>query len=239
MTPPQRPRVITTRDEPGEVDRLLIAAGFEVVHVPLIEIVDVDPAPLERCLARLDEFEWLIVTSQHGARRVGAAARDRATRLASVGTRTAAELESLAGRRVDIVPERQTGASLVDAMPPGSGARVLLAQADLADGTVATGLEAKGYAVTTVTAYRTRTRRPVRLEREAMAAADAVTFASGSSAVAWVEAVGTETPPLVIAIGPTTAAAARRAGLDVTHVAADHSVAGLVAEVIRAVADGS
>jgi uroporphyrinogen-III synthase len=235
MTPARRRRVVTTRDEPGELDRRLIEAGVEVIHVPLIEIADADGSDLVEALARLDSFAWLVVTSRHGARRVGgAAAAAPHVRLACVGTRTATELANLAGRDVDVTPARQTGAGLVTAMPEGHGGLVLLAQADLADDAVSAGLAERGYSVTTVVAYRTLIRTPTRLEREAMASADAVIFASGSSAIGWAAAMGDTTPPLVITIGPTTAEAARRSGLQVTHVAADHSVEGLVAEVVRA-----
>ena len=65
--------------------------------------------------------------------------------------------------------------------------------------------------------------------------ADAVAFASGSAAQAWHEAIGTETPAVVVAIGPTTEGAARAYGLTVTHVAEEHSVEGLVQAVIDAV----
>jgi uroporphyrinogen-III synthase len=240
MSDAPRRRVITTRDEPGELDRLLIAAGIEVLHIPLIEIDDAEGPSFDDALRRLDRFDWLVVTSRHGARRVGpAAAAAPRLRLACVGTRTAAELAAAAGRAVDVMPGRQTGGDLVASMPDGDGAQLLLAQADAADDTVSHGLARRGYDVTTVVAYRTRLRRPNRLEREAMASADAVAFASGSSAAGWVDAVGTVTPRLVVAIGPTTAEAARRSGLQVTHVAADHSVEGLAAEVVRALATDS
>jgi uroporphyrinogen-III synthase len=58
--------------------------------------------------------------------------------------------------------------------------------------------------------------------------ADAVLFASGSAARGWVEVFGTDAPPVVVAIGPETAAATERAGVRVTAVARDHSLAGLV-----------
>jgi uroporphyrinogen-III synthase len=87
-----------------------------------------------------------------------------------------------------------------------------------------------------VIAYATRTRAPRPDERAAALAADAVAFASGSAATAWAEAIGSETPPVVCAIGPTTAAVAERAGLKVTAVAADHSVPGLVELVTRLLA---
>ena len=44
---------------------------------------------------------------------------------------------------------------------------------------------------------------------------------------------GDTTPPLVVAIGPETAAAAEQVGLKVALVAADHSLSGLVAALER------
>jgi uroporphyrinogen-III synthase len=233
-------RVVTTRDEPGEVDRLLTEAGATVVHVPLIQIVDTADggAELASLLARLDAFEWLVVTSQHGASRVGRAARDHPVRLAAVGTATAARLERLALRRVDVVPAVQTTAGLLRAMP-GCGNRVLLAQADRAGTELASGLTERGYDVTTVVAYRTVMRRPVGSELRAALDADAVAFASGSAVQGWVDAIGFRTPRCVVAIGPTTAAFGLDLGLRITHVAADHSVVGLVDEVVRALTTGS
>lgn len=232
-------RVVTTRDLPGELDALLGAAGADVVHVPLIEIADDDEttAAVRAAATSLADHDWLIVTSRHGARRMGpVAAAHPHLRLAAVGTATAAELAELAGRSVEVVPARQTAAHLVEAMPePSAGSdRVFIGQADRAEATLAEGLAGRGYAVTAVTVYRTRLRRPSDAELAAAVGADAVAFASGSAAIAWAEAIGTRTPPVVAAIGPTTAAAARRVGLTVTHVADDHSVPGLAACISRA-----
>ncbi len=231
--------VVTTRPEPGRLDALLGEAGVTVVHVPLIEIADVDDgAALASALGALVDADWLIVTSVHGARRVGsAAARYPQLRLAAVGTRTAAELGDLAGRSVDVVPARSTAADLCSAMPtPRSGERVCLAQADRAELTLADGLRAKGYRVDVTTAYTTNLRVPGPDERQAALSADAVAFASGSAAKAWSSAIGTTTPKLVIAIGPSTADTAEAAGLKVTHVASDHSIEGLFDAVTAALA---
>ena len=235
-------RVVTTRDEPGEVDRLLAAVGADVVHVPLIEIGEPldGGAELQGVLHMLDNVDWVVVTSHHGAARVGAAlARHPNVRTAAVGTRTAAELERLAGRPVDVVPARQTAADLLEAMPPnGHGQIVVVAHADRADPALAVGLTGLGYRVRPVVAYRTLARAPSAEERAAALAADAVAFASGSAAQAWRDAIGTETPSVVVAIGPTTEGAARACGIDVTHVATEHSVQGLVQAVIEALAPG-
>lgn len=237
--PLQGKRVVTTRDERGEVDRLLEEAGATVVHVPLIRIVDPDDggAELRAHLARVKAFDWVIVTSQHGAVRVGKAVKSAAVRLAAVGTKTAAELESLAKRPVDVVPALQTGAALLAAMPdPGDRPRVLLAQADRAGTELADGLRERGYDVSAVVAYRTALRRPKADELRAALTADAVAFASGSAVQSWVDAIGFRSPRVVVAIGPSTAGFAQKLGLRISHVAADHSVPGLVREIVNALA---
>jgi len=64
-------------------------------------------------------------------------------------------------------------------------------------------------------------------------AADAVLFASGSAARAWAAVFGDAAPPVSVAIGPNTAAAAAAAGLKISLVAADHSLSGMVAALER------
>jgi uroporphyrinogen-III synthase len=230
-----RRRIVTTRDSPGRLDALLARAGAEVVHVPLIAIGDAPDGgrSLAAELARLERYQWLVVTSRHGASRVGVAAADHPTvRLAVVGTGTAERLQQLAGREVSVVPPVQTAAALCEAMPVAAGRpRALVVQADRADVTLTTGLEAKGFDVTTVTGYSTRLRRPTADERRSALTADAVVFASGSAAQSWAEAFGTVTPPVVVVIGPTTRRVAEDAGLKVTHMSSDHSIEGLAAEI--------
>ena len=231
-------RVVTTRDQPGELDLLLTAAGAQVVHVPLIEIVaPLDGgAELQAVLQVLGDVDWVVVTSHHGATRVGPAlARHPHVKTAAVGTRTAAVLEALSGRAVDVVPARHTAADLLATMPrDGKDQIVVIAQADRADTALAVGLSQLGYRVRPVVAYRTLARTPSAGEREAALGADAVAFASGSAAQAWHDSMGVETPPVVVAIGPTTAGAARACGLRVTRVADQHDVAGLVDALVEA-----
>lgn len=234
-------RVVTTRDERGRLDSLLAAAGADVVHVPLITIAEPPDGgeALDAALGDLGVYGWLVVTSRHGAQRVGATARRHPdVRLAAVGTRTAGELGALAGRDVTIVPTHQTAAALVEAMPAPRDVerRVLVVQADRADEVLTTGLRALGYEVTTVVGYTTRLRTPSAAERGAVVDADAAAFASGSAAIAWAEVFGTVTPPVVVVIGPTTSRVATEVGLQVTHVAADHSVDGIAAVITSVLA---
>ncbi len=238
MTPLAGVQVGLTRPEAGELAERLTALGATVVHVPLIEIAE--PADgglaLRRALARLDAFDWLVVTSANGARRVGGAAlRHPGLRLAAVGPATAAALEAEAGRPADLVPVLAQAEGLLGEFP-AARARVLLAQADRARPVLADGLATAGHLVETVVAYRTVSRRPTAAEAARLSAVDAVVFASGSAVAGWIEGLGTATPPVAVAIGPVTADAARTRGLTVTDVAPSPDPGTIVELVARALA---
>ncbi len=228
-------RVLVTRERPGELAAKLAERGALVIHVPLITVVD--PADegraLRESLSRLEQYDWLIVTSPAGAERVGAAARFvPSVRLAAVGTATARVLRHESGRPVDLVPDIQRADGLVaafvaESLPPQ---RVLIAHADIAKSTLADGLRDAGHDVTAVTAYRTV---PQEHDPGVASDADAVLFASGSAVESWCRAFGPTSPPIAIAIGPSTAAVADRFGLKIVAVSADHSLDGLVDELER------
>jgi uroporphyrinogen-III synthase len=233
-------RVIVTRERPGQLASLLEARGAEVVHVPLVRIAEPADggAALSEELARLDEYDWLVVTSTPGAERVGrAAAAAPHVGLGAVGRTTASSLADLAGRPVDVVPERQTAAHLASALLAAArpGDRVLLAQADRAGGDLARALRDGGCDVTVREAYRTEL---LATDPAVADGADVLLLASGSAARSWVDAHGPRAPGLVVAIGPSTAAAALDVGLAVSGTAGDHSLEGLVEETERLVAAG-
>jgi uroporphyrinogen-III synthase len=226
--------IVTTRDEPGALDALLARLGADVVSMPLIEIAEAADggAAMAAALERIDTFDWLVVTSRHGAERVADAARHSSVRLAAVGTATATVLAERSGRLVELVPSVQLATALVESFPAGPWS-VLVAQADRAADTVVAGLRRRGCDVVECTAYSTRLRMPSAADVARALGADAVAFASGSAVEAWVEAIGTRTPPIVCVIGPTTESAATRSGLKVSAVAADHTVQGLAHVLIE------
>lgn len=228
-------RVLVTRERPGELARMLEARGAVAVHVPLIAVIE--PADggraLRRELDQLDRYDWLIVTSAAGADRVAAAAATAPTvKLAAVGTATAGALSAGSGREVDLVPTVQLATALAATFrrEVAPGQRVLIAQSGRATEALADALRRGGHEVTVVVAYRTIDQEP---DREAVRGADAVAFASASSVESWVSALGVTCPPIAVAIGPSTATAARRLGLKLSGIAADHSLDGLVTELER------
>jgi uroporphyrinogen III methyltransferase/synthase len=238
-------RVVVTRAraQAGELVERLGALGAATVEVPAIEIVDPDDggAALAAAVGRLGDYDWLVLTSPNGARRL-LDALDRAgrdaralggVRLATIGPGTAAALAE--ARLVpDLVPPRYVAESLLDSFPdpPGSGeprGRVLLVRAAVARDVLPAGLAAHGWDVDVVDAYRSE---PVPLsdaQAKALADAEIVTFTSSSTVTNLVAAAeGRPLPPVVAAIGPVTAATARDHGLSVAVEAEVHTIDGLV-----------
>ena len=213
---------------------------FSVIHIvpPRDNYVALDTA-----LRQLATFDWVVFTSVNGVVHVwerlavlglaaGAFAR---VHLAAIGPATVAALTTR-GLQAAVVPERYVAEALLEAMPHPAGQRFLLPCADLARDTLRVGLQAAGAEVVEVPAYSTVLAEP---SPEALAAVetgvDVLTFTSSSTVRNFVEHVGPTTAQAlaaqarVVTIGPITAATAREFGLRVDVVAAEHTIAGLVA----------
>ena len=219
--------VTRAAEQADELVSLIEAAGATAVVVPLIEIVRQPLAADELAALNPSEFDWLVVTSPNGARAYCAAHRTAPSNVAAVGTTTAAALGA-GGLVVTLVPTDQRATGLLEEFPSGNG-RVLLVQAVDAAPTMAAGLRDSGWQVTAISPYRSAPAHPNAGQQLAALSADAVLFASGSAARAWVAVFGDTTPPIVVAIGPQTAAVVEHLGLKVSLTAADHSLPGLVA----------
>jgi uroporphyrinogen III methyltransferase/synthase len=232
--------VTRTRDQASQLAVALREAGAEPLEVPVIEVTDPDDggARLASVAADLSRYDWVIVTSPNGARRLldavatdGGDARSFAgARVAAIGPGTAAVL-SAAGIVPDVVPPKYVAEALLEAIPwPGAnGGRVLLARAAVARDVLPDGLAQRGWDVDVVDAYRTVPATISDEQRAAVAGADAITFTSSSTVERFVELLGRDAvPPVVACIGPVTAGTARDLGLPVDVEADVHTVQGLV-----------
>ena len=227
--------IVVTRavTQNSQLSEMLKDRGAQVLEVPLISIEEPEDEGRERdeVLHDVTSFAWLVVTSPNGADRVAPfleaaiAADDTAPfpRLAAVGAATERSL----GRPADIVAEPARGAVLTESFPTGEG-RVLVVQGDRAPDDIPDALRAKGWEVTKVVAYRTVQLRPTEDMVPLALAADALLLASGSAATAWFDTFGTDAPPIVVSIGPSTTAVAQRLGLDVSVTAQEQSLNALV-----------
>lgn len=216
--------------------------GADVIELPVIAIVPPadEGAALRDALGDLDDGDWLAVTSANGVAAVvapeGPGLRT-GVRVAAVGPATADALRS-SGIEPSLVAERSTAEGLADALGAAESdrpRRIVLAQAERARPVLAARLAAAGWVVTPVVAYRTIAATLDRAQLARAAAADAITFTSGSTVEAYLAAAGADrVPALVVCIGPVTADVARSHGLTVARVAEPHTAAGLVAAVVRA-----
>lgn len=234
-------RVVVTRPEEqsGPLVELLEAAGATAIVTPLIDIVD-ERAELDLLRGLdVDSFDWVVVTSRNAAlrlmathgRQLGDPRRDTPRpAIAAIGAATARVVAP-----AQLVPVVQSAAGLLATMPPRHGrGRVLVVQAADAAPTLVAGLRADTWEVVVNSPYRSVPAHPPARAQLAALAADAVLFASGSAARAWVGVFGTTTPPVIVVMGPQTAAATLDAGLTVTATADDHSLSGLVSTLARA-----
>lgn len=238
-------RVVVTRarEQASGLVRQLQQLGAQVVEAPAIVVTDPDDggAALADAVTRLPTYDWVVVTSANGARRLLAALHDGrdlgGVQVAAIGPGTADALR--AGNVVaDLVPERFVAESLLEAFPavPAGGGRVLLARAAVARDVLPDGLRAAGWQVDVVDAYRTEAAPVADDTRAAVAAADMITFTSSSTVDRFVDAFGTDAvPPLVASIGPVTSGTARDHGLTVDVEATDHSIPGLVDALVKSI----
>lgn len=255
----RRVAVTRPRTQQDRLRALLEARGASVLDFPVIRI-DPPPSwePLDAALAELDTYHWLVFTSRNGVDaffdRLEHAGRDARSlggrKVAAIGPATAAALRAR-GVRPDLVPDEHTSDGLLRAFKACRwcrGMRVLHPRAAAAPPDLPRGLEALGLTVRVVPAYvtvRDGAGAAATLEALRSGAVHAVTFTSASTVEhalgALAEAAGDPGGArealgraACVAIGPVTAAALRRAGLEPARVAAAATLEGLVAAVEEA-----
>lgn len=240
-TTPSKPPVLVPRQDPH--DRLVTALkqdGFGVIHAALTTTRVLPGADLLADPA-VWQVDWLVITSATTVRLLPpeplAAARAAGMRVAAVGRATARAL-ARAGVEVDLVPDDQSGAGLVDSWRD-AGASVLLPASALAAPTVPDGLAAKGCRVERVELYTTEAvdeLPPVVAQAWPSFAAVVVTSSSVArslcSLVADADLVWTRQRP--VAIGGPTADTLAGLGHPAAAVADSPTPEGIVAATNRA-----
>jgi uroporphyrinogen III methyltransferase/synthase len=237
-----------TKEQSGATISRLESYGATAEVVPTISVEPPrTPQQMERAVKGLvtGRYEWIGFTSVNAVRAVrekfedfGLDARAFAgLKVAAVGGVTAEALREW-GIVPDLVPSGESSASgLLADWPPFDEVldpinRVFLPRADIATDTLVAGLEAMGWEVDDVTAYRTvRAAPPAAEVREAIKGGqfDAAVFTSSSTVRNLVGIAGKPHPSTVIAcIGPATAKTAEEHGLRVDVLAPEASATSLV-----------
>ncbi len=249
-------RVLVTRaaEQAGKLSAGLRALGAEPVEVPVLEIRPPQSfAALDAALARLESYDWLILTSANAVRALaeraalgGVDLKKLATpQAAAVGAATAAAARK-AGFTPTFVPKAYVAESLVEGLLPTLKARtarqrILLARAAVARDVIPDALRAAGVEVDVVEAYRNvlPEAAPELLRRALAGGLDAATFTSSSSATHLAEAVraaGVGWPLAgvpAVSIGPVTSQTLRDLGWPPAAEAEPYDIPGLIAAVAR------
>ena len=239
-------RVLVTRSRTrsSDLSTRLRCAGAEPVEAPLIRVLDPENwTPLDRALADLNAYDWLIFTSGNAVEKCLArieAANIRVPpniRIASVGSATVQRLQQF-GLIVDYQPDRYNAAALVEGLVDTydmSGAKILFPCADIARQTVVTGLTDSGADVASVTAYRTVSATSLPSDIIALLRykkIHVITFTSPSTVEAVVQATQDTTALIsevtIACIGPVTARKSNEAGMVVDIVPEEATIEALV-----------
>ncbi|HXI43823.1 MAG TPA: uroporphyrinogen-III C-methyltransferase [Bryobacteraceae bacterium] len=243
-------RIVVTRarDQAESLSRTLRALGADVIEMPAIEIVPAaDYGPLDRAIAELNSYDWLIFTSANGVRyfmeRLDQSKQDlRAlrARICAIGDATRRAIGAL-HLQVDLIGEEFVAESLVEAFRSVDleGKRVLLPRAAVARDILPLKLCERGACVDVVEAYRSAA--PEELAKHAGEAfsggrkPDWITFTSSSTVQNFTRAAGADVlrGVRVASIGPVTSATAKKLGLEITVQAKVFTSDGLVEAIVE------
>jgi uroporphyrinogen III methyltransferase/synthase len=222
--------VTRARAQASALSGQLRALGAEVIEAPAIAI-----QPLAVTMPDPAGYDLLCVTSPNGATRLLEEVRDARAlagpTIAAIGPGTARALRE-GGIEPDVVPERAVAESLVEALRDVPVRRALIARAEEARGVLDDALRERGAEVDVLALYRTVATPLDAAAREALDAADYVTFTSASSVRNVLEAGATLAGPRLVSIGPVTSAMLREHGHDPHVEATEHTPDGLLAALV-------
>jgi uroporphyrinogen III methyltransferase/synthase len=243
-------RVVITRAARQSVELVenLAKLGAMPILLPLVAFsAPEDYAPLDAALDRLEQFDWIIFTSENAVRAVVKRAgvrgnlrnvAGRRSRAAAVGPTTANAAER-AGFFVDYQAQTHSGAALANELGEKlRGQSVFLPRSDRANPDLPQLLRNYGAEVIEVVAYRTVT--PVNLDEEKIAAivngeVEAILFFSPTAVEHFVGILGNEKLRelqkrlAITAVGPITANALHQSGVDSLLVAEDTTAGAVIA----------
>ncbi|MBI2964005.1 MAG: uroporphyrinogen-III C-methyltransferase [Deltaproteobacteria bacterium] len=244
-------RILVTRaaEQATEFADRLERLGAEAIPAPVIELVAPESfAALDRALAEIASYDWVVFSSAHGVDVFFARLFDTGgdvrqlwrAELAAVGPATAQAI-TRRGIRVAVVPRSFRAEGLAESLAPRvGGKRVLLPRAEGARDVLPIALRAAGAEVSDVGTYRAGAVGRLPRRAETLLAAgqvDAVTFTSSSTVRHFCELLGADPArrlgaARVACIGPITAATAREFGLRVDVAAREYTIDDLTQALI-------
>jgi len=250
--PLQGRRILVTRsrEQAGELSLLLEAEGAEVSLLPLHELVPPeDWSPVDESIHRLDTYHWAVFASTNSVRfylgRILDLGRDTRAfaqmAVAVVGETTAQCLREY-GLEPDLVPAIRSQEGLVEAFETidVDGQKILIPASAIGRTLLDEALSARGATVCRVVTYENRPPGPGAVDMPPALVEDRLDlfiFLSPSSVRHFLLTVGEQramdqlTRRHIACIGPTTAAAVRELGLEVSVQPEETSVPALVESI--------
>jgi uroporphyrinogen III methyltransferase/synthase len=245
-------RILITRDYTEEYEPLE-DLGAEIFEFPTIAIAPPESyAEMDSAIEKIESYNWLLFTSANGLRffmqRLLAQGRDvrdmKGIKICAIGTKTAEAVNKF-GMKVDLIPEEFNAEGLIKAFTPTTGTsglkgiRILLPRAERAREVFPQKVRELGGEIDTPTAYRAvkpekhgkRLRRFLREGRISVA-----TFTSAATFDNFMEIMGDDAMQClknatIAVIGPVTAKAVKKAGLDVTIMPKEATIKAMVAAI--------
>lgn len=253
-------RIVVTRsgERARDLADRLEGLGARALEAPTFRLMPADdPEAIERAVASVRQFQWVVCESANAAHRfmkaVLAGGRDlRAlggVKVAAVGPSTADQLRAVGLMPDVVVPEigEEATCDALAAHGPLEGARVLVIRPDhghTRDG-LAGELRRRGADVQDLVAYRTAPEAPEsgaaqELYRQLLEGRiDAVTFTTPTAVQRFVDLIGRDqaadllNTTVVVTIGPVTAAAAQALGVTAPVIADPYTVDGLIEALVK------
>jgi uroporphyrinogen-III synthase len=233
-------RILVTRPraQANGFAQSLSSAGFEPIFFPVIQIQPIENnVALERALAKLECYDWLVFTSVNAVEVVINHLQDRSLpQVAAIGPKTAEALQAR-GITPDFVPEEYVAESILPGLGDVRGKWVLLPRAEIARKALPEAICEAGGIPHEIAVYKTL---PVNPDTEGLTAlktgVDWITFTSPSTVQNFVEILHHEKMnpfqlagnPKVACIGPITERAAREEGFHPSVVAKEYTTDGLI-----------
>ncbi|OLC56575.1 MAG: uroporphyrinogen-III C-methyltransferase [Acidobacteria bacterium 13_1_40CM_4_69_4] len=244
--------VTRPRDQAASLVEALREQGARVLMAPAIALRPPRSwAALDRALGRLDVYDVLIFTSVNGVARFFARLREKTIDVRdlkgmvviAIGPATAAAVEER-GLRVAAVPERYLAEGIIETLKARNlrGARILIPRAEVARDVLPRRLRRWGATAEVAPVYRAvASRAGVAEIRRALrqGGLDLITFTSSSTVTSFVRMFrrGGDAKLLrkvpVAAIGPITAATARREGFPLAVMPRAYTVPDLARAIVR------
>jgi uroporphyrinogen III methyltransferase/synthase len=244
-------KIVVTRaqDQAGELSERLRSLGAELMEFPVISIQPPqDSGPLDRAIAQLGEYHWMIFTSANGVRfflqhldRSPHDLRSLKARICAIGPSTRRAIEDL-HLKVDMMPAEYVAESLVAAFAVEQlqGKRILLPQAAVARDVIPLELSKLGAHVDVVEAYRNVIPENAAARAYEIFLADRkpdwITFTSSSTVDNTIVVAGPEAlnGVRIASIGPVTSNTVRKHGLAVDAEAKNFTLDGLIQALLEA-----